>query len=74
MNFRWDSNSIQSLPDSMKVVFNAIVEVCDEVRLSTLESEKSSIVVQCVQEDVGFSFIYFQTSPLMLFYIICFIK
>ncbi|XP_027928306.1 (-)-germacrene D synthase-like isoform X2 [Vigna unguiculata] len=47
---RWDNSSIQSLPDSMKVVFNAIVEVCDEVRLSTLESEKSSIIVQCVKE------------------------
>jgi len=59
MIFRWDNSSIQSLPDSMKVVFNAIVEVCDEVRLSTLESEKSSIIVQCVKEAVGFSFIYF---------------
>jgi len=59
MNFRWDISSIQSLPDSMKVVFNAIVEVCNEVKLTTSESEKSSIVVQCVKEAVGFSFIYF---------------
>jgi len=55
MNFRWDNSSIQSLPDSMKVVFDAIVKVCYEVKLTTVESDKSSKVVQCVKEDVGIS-------------------
>ncbi|BAT92454.1 hypothetical protein LR48_Vigan292s000400 [Vigna angularis] len=47
---RWDISSIQSLPDSMRVVFNAIIEVCDEVKLATIESKNSNTVVQCVKE------------------------
>ncbi|KOM28948.1 hypothetical protein LR48_Vigan623s000500 [Vigna angularis] len=50
---RWDISSIQSLPDSMKVVFNAIIEVCDEVKLATIESKNSNTVVQCVKEAFG---------------------
>ncbi|WVY99537.1 hypothetical protein V8G54_025607 [Vigna mungo] len=55
---RWDISSIQSLPDSMKVVFNAIIEVCDEVKLATIEMENSNRVVQCFKEAVSFS-LYF---------------
>jgi len=39
----------------MKVVFDAIVKVCYEVKLTIVESDKSSKVVQCVKEAVGIS-------------------
>jgi len=55
MIFRWDNSSIQSLPDSMKVVFNSIVKVCYEVKCTIVESDKSSKLVQCVKEVVGIS-------------------
>ncbi|RDX75093.1 (-)-germacrene D synthase, partial [Mucuna pruriens] len=50
---RWDISFIQSLPESMKVVFNAIVELWDEIKLTTVESEKSSMVVQIVKQAFG---------------------
>nr|KYP35453.1 (+)-delta-cadinene synthase isozyme A [Cajanus cajan] len=41
----WDISSIQSLSESMKVLFDAIVELCDEIKLTT-----SSMVVQCIKQ------------------------
>ncbi|RDX90560.1 putative terpene synthase 2, partial [Mucuna pruriens] len=42
---RWDSSLIGSLPHCMKVVFDILVELCEELELVTTESGKSSFVV-----------------------------
>ncbi|XP_027342115.1 probable terpene synthase 2 [Abrus precatorius] len=47
---RWDISFIQSLPECMKVVFSAIVELWDEIELVTAEGGKSSIVLNCIKE------------------------
>ncbi|KAK7324636.1 hypothetical protein VNO77_28359 [Canavalia gladiata] len=44
---RWDIGVIQSLPECMKVVFKAIVELWDEIELTIEEDGKSSMVLQC---------------------------
>lgn len=54
LNFRWDINVIQSLPESMKVVFNSIVELCDEIETTIVENGTSSLVfIQYVKQNVG---------------------
>ncbi|KAH1144318.1 hypothetical protein AAZX31_12G204600 [Glycine max] len=42
---RWDISPIESLPQCMKVVFETILELCEEIKLETSESGKSSFVV-----------------------------
>ncbi|XP_029126124.1 probable terpene synthase 2 isoform X1 [Cajanus cajan] len=42
---RWNIKPIESLPHCMQEVFNAIVELCDEIESTTTESGKSSFVV-----------------------------
>ncbi|KAK7272466.1 hypothetical protein RJT34_29076 [Clitoria ternatea] len=41
---RWDISVIESLPDCMKVVYNAIVKFCDEIELVIAKDGKSSMV------------------------------
>ncbi|AES66808.1 putative lyase [Medicago truncatula] len=49
---RWDINVIQSLPESMKVVFNSIVELCDEIETTIVENGTSSLVfIQYVKQN-----------------------
>ncbi|XP_029126125.1 (-)-germacrene D synthase isoform X2 [Cajanus cajan] len=42
---KWNIKPIESLPHCMQEVFNAIVELCDEIESTTTESGKSSFVV-----------------------------
>lgn len=42
---RWDISLIRSLPQCMRVVFETVVELCEELKLVTAESGKSSFVV-----------------------------
>ncbi|KAK7272467.1 hypothetical protein RJT34_29077 [Clitoria ternatea] len=42
---RWDIRIVASLPQCMKVVFDAIVELCGDMELVTTHSGKSSFVV-----------------------------
>nr|KYP58590.1 (+)-delta-cadinene synthase [Cajanus cajan] len=42
---KWDINLIKSLPQCMKVIFDMLVELCEEIELMTKESGKSSFVV-----------------------------
>ncbi|KAK7324635.1 hypothetical protein VNO77_28358 [Canavalia gladiata] len=42
---RWDISSIGSLPPCMKVIFDAIVELCEELDSMTAESGRSKFVV-----------------------------
>nr|KYP32773.1 (+)-delta-cadinene synthase isozyme XC1 [Cajanus cajan] len=54
---RWNIKPIESLPHCMQEVFNAIVELCDEIESTTTESGKSSFVVPH-----QFLFYYLNTS------------
>lgn len=54
LNFRWDISLIQSLPECMKVVFNAIVELWDEIEMVMVQNGKSSLVLQHIKYAVGF--------------------
>lgn len=58
LNFRWDISLIQSLPECMKVVFNTIVGLWDEIEMSLVESGKSYLVVEYIKPAVGFLFLY----------------
>ncbi|KOM43866.1 hypothetical protein LR48_Vigan05g147100, partial [Vigna angularis] len=42
---RWDIRLTESLPQSMKVIFEAIIELCEEVEELTTESGNSNFVV-----------------------------
>ncbi|KAK7324634.1 hypothetical protein VNO77_28356 [Canavalia gladiata] len=42
---RWDISSIGSLPPCMKVIFDTIVELCEELESMTAESGRSKFVV-----------------------------
>lgn len=56
------TNSITTKETSLKKL-HRIVELFDEVKLTTAKTAgKSSRVVQCVKEAVGFSFLYFKTD------------
>ncbi|MED6213494.1 hypothetical protein PIB30_093972 [Stylosanthes scabra] len=47
---RWDVSYIVSLPECFKVVFNAIVEICDEIIELSAVSGESNLVLQCVKQ------------------------
>lgn len=51
-NFRWNKSPIESLPQCMKVVFDTVVELGEEIELATTESGKSSFVVQYFKQAV----------------------
>lgn len=58
--FRWDISPIESLPQCMKVVFETILELCEEIKLETSESGKSSFVVPRFTQAVRlFLFLFF---------------
>ncbi|XP_020237970.2 alpha-copaene synthase, partial [Cajanus cajan] len=42
---RWDISLLEPLPQCMKVVFDTVVELCDEMELLTAQSGKSRFVV-----------------------------
>ncbi|XP_027928308.1 probable terpene synthase 2 isoform X2 [Vigna unguiculata] len=42
---RWDISYIRSLPECMKVVFETVLQLCEEIELLTRENGKSSFVV-----------------------------
>ncbi|XP_039687040.1 probable sesquiterpene synthase [Medicago truncatula] len=48
---RWDFSLIQSLPKCMKVVFNTIVELWDEIVMILVETGKSNLVLQYIKEE-----------------------
>ncbi|KAJ1376771.1 Terpenoid cyclases/protein prenyltransferase alpha-alpha toroid [Sesbania bispinosa] len=47
---RWDINVIQSLPECMKVVFNAIVELGDEIKIIAAKDGKSGLVLPYIKQ------------------------
>ncbi|XLU26783.1 hypothetical protein S245_062849, partial [Arachis hypogaea] len=47
---RWNANPIKSLPTCFKVVFNAILEVVDEIESAVVDAEKSSLVSKHVKQ------------------------
>ncbi|KAG4971883.1 hypothetical protein AAZX31_13G268000 [Glycine max] len=49
---RWNKSPIESLPQCMKVVFDTVVELGEEIELATTESGKSSFVVQYFKQAV----------------------
>ncbi|TKY49012.1 terpene synthase 2 [Spatholobus suberectus] len=50
---RWDISPIESLPRCMKVVYDAVIELCEEIELATTESGKSSFVVPRFKQAVS---------------------
>ncbi|XP_020239096.1 probable terpene synthase 2 [Cajanus cajan] len=50
---RWDITAIGSLPECMKAVFDAIIELCEEMELETTESGKSSFMVPRFKQAVS---------------------
>ncbi|KAL2331547.1 hypothetical protein Fmac_019128 [Flemingia macrophylla] len=42
---RWNISPMEALPHCMQVVFNAVLELCDEIESTTTESGQSSFVV-----------------------------
>ncbi|BAT92465.1 hypothetical protein VIGAN_07119300 [Vigna angularis var. angularis] len=42
---QWDISHIRSLPECMKVVFETVLQLCEEIELLTRENGKSSFVV-----------------------------
>ncbi|XP_072057356.1 probable terpene synthase 2 isoform X2 [Arachis hypogaea] len=48
---RWDISYIASLPECFKTIFNAILEVTDEIiELSSARNGESNLVLQCVKQ------------------------
>ncbi|AES66815.2 terpene synthase family, metal-binding domain protein [Medicago truncatula] len=47
---RWDFSLIQPLPECMKVVFNTIVELWDEIEITLVETGKSNLVLQYIKQ------------------------
>ncbi|QHN95851.1 hypothetical protein HN51_043784 [Arachis hypogaea] len=47
---RWDSSCIASLPECMRVVFNAIIELFVEIESLIIDSGKSNLVLQHVKQ------------------------
>ncbi|XP_045827383.1 alpha-copaene synthase-like [Trifolium pratense] len=48
---RWDISLIQSLPESMKVVFNTILELWGEYERTIVENRKSTLLLEYIKED-----------------------
>ncbi|KAK7335352.1 hypothetical protein VNO80_27135 [Phaseolus coccineus] len=49
---RWDISHIRSLPQSMKVVFETVLQLCEEIELLTRENGKSNFVVPSFKQAV----------------------
>ncbi|XP_014522250.1 probable terpene synthase 2 [Vigna radiata var. radiata] len=50
---RWDISHIRSLPECMKVVFETVLQLCEEIELLTRENGKSSFVVPHFKQAVS---------------------
>lgn len=57
MNFRWDFNLIQSLPECMKVVFKTVVGLWVEIEMILVENGKSNFVLPYIKHAVSFRFL-----------------
>jgi len=51
----------------MKVVFNTIVELWDEIEMILVETERSNLVLQHIKEEVGIKILVFQNLLIVLF-------
>ncbi|MED6169596.1 hypothetical protein PIB30_022665, partial [Stylosanthes scabra] len=47
---RWDVSYIASLPECYKAVFDAIVEICDEIIELSAVGGESNLVLQCIKQ------------------------
>ncbi|MED6188081.1 hypothetical protein PIB30_082606 [Stylosanthes scabra] len=47
---RWDASYTESLPECFKVVFNAMMELCDEIIELSAVSGESNLILQSVKE------------------------
>jgi len=50
----------------MKVVFNTIVELWDEIEMILVETGKSNLVLQYIKEEVGIKVLVFENLSIVL--------